>query len=93
MLISGHSQKVLLCTKCRRLFKDAGLIKTWSKETKDIKSLKHENIKAKEKIIKEAVVKEEPKKVEKKIEEKKTKKIKKTSVPTMSIEDLVGKKK
>lgn len=101
MLISGHSQKILLCTKCRRTFKDAGLIKVWTKETAKAAEVKSA------KITKEATLKIEPKQVEKKPVEKtsekpakKTRKstkvkteVKEPAVPTISIEDLVGKKK
>ncbi len=95
---NGRTQKVLLCTKCRRLLKKLGKIKVWSKE--------HEIIKAKEeKVVKEV------KKVEKKVPTilsgsrpegvgkkpaKKPKKVKleaKPAAPTISVEDLVGKKK
>lgn len=94
MLISGHSQRVLLCTKCRRTFKDAGLIKTWSRETKD-QQIKR-SIEQK-KVIEVKI--EKPKKTEPPIvkataiKEKPAKKTRKTATPTMSIEDLVGKKK
>lgn len=90
LLVAGHSQKVLLCTKCRRLLKEAGLIKVWSKETKD-QEIKRST--EQKKVIE--VKTEKPKKVE----EKPVKKTKKAKVekapakPSISVEDLVGKKK
>lgn len=83
VLENGRTQKVLLCTKCRRMLKDLGMIKVWSKPVVPEKILK---------VEKKIEKKVEAKPVEKKVVKKTRKKIEPV-VPAMSIEDLVGKKK
>lgn len=91
---NGRTEKVLLCTKCRRLLKKEGKIKVWSKDSaKQNLPVKNEVIKEKvQKIEKKVEEKEKVKPVEKKVVKKTRKKVEPV-VPAMSIEDLVGKKK
>lgn len=88
VLENGRTQKVLLCTKCRRMLKDLGMIKVWTKEAPTVPAVKE--IK---KIEKKEEIKPVEKKVVKKAEKVKAKVKVKPVVPAMSIEDLVGKKK
>ncbi|MBI2028958.1 hypothetical protein HYT02_00930 [Candidatus Gottesmanbacteria bacterium] len=98
MLISGHSQRVLLCTKCRRLFKEAGLIKTWSRESTDLPRGKagqeiKRTIDQKPAKVEVEKVKETKKPAKKAVKKEKVATKKVPKAPTISVEDLVGKKK
>lgn len=102
--IDGLTKKVKLCTKCRRLYKEEGLITVWTKQDVQKEAGKKQDIKTKEvkTIVKEAPVvkqtkiektKAKPQKETKKVEKKTTKKTKEEpKTPAISVEDLVGKK-
>ena len=99
VLNNSYSKKVKLCSRCRRMLKKQGKIKVWKKEEK---TPVRPTGGPEQKIIKQTVktTKEKPlvkteKKTEKKIEEKPVKKIRKPKtikIPTVSVEELVGKK-
>lgn len=101
VLINEGYQQVLLCTKCRRLLKKQGRIKTWTKPAAVL--VKKVEKAVKPQVMPEAVKVTKPGK--KVIAEEKPKTVKKETVrkarsvkapeekkPTISVEELVGKK-
>ncbi len=103
LIVDGSSQRVKLCTKCRRLLKKEGLIAVWTKQDVENKEVKIQPKKVKETktIVKESPViketkveKKEEKKVIKETDKKpKNKTTEDVKTPKISVEDLVGKKK
>ncbi len=86
LLVNGLYRKVKLCSKCRRLLKIQGRIKTW------VKPVVSQTV-PKAHVVKVAIEKTLVPKAKKETIVKPAKPLQKEkSTPTVSVEDLVGKK-